>query len=213
MMNGTRHNAAWNGPASDGAALELEDMLHDPRVRRVAEAARLSAAAGELVRRRRSAQGRSQQWLAAKVGTTVQQIGDWERGLGAPPLTVATLAQILVEFGDELVVGTRSEGADAKQEGSMTEAVLAGIIAEVQSLRMPSLQALIAEGGRAVNAAGDAGMVMAIKALVLGYALATRVAPSDCVTPGDANLAAAWIESCLAKFEEAAPPEASALRA
>ena len=54
--------------------------------------------------------------LAARIGSTQAHLSELERGLGANGPTVATLARIVQEFGDDLVIDTKHESERREAE-------------------------------------------------------------------------------------------------
>ncbi|HXY98462.1 MAG TPA: helix-turn-helix transcriptional regulator [Stellaceae bacterium] len=95
----------------------MDELLEGrPLARRAADLAETAAAAGELVRRLRTSRGMSQADLAARIGSTQAHLSELERGLGANGPTVATLARIVQEFGDDLVIDTKHESERREAE-------------------------------------------------------------------------------------------------
>jgi transcriptional regulator with XRE-family HTH domain len=84
---------------------------NDPEVRRAALMAETAAAAGELIRQLRTKKRMSQEELAKRIGSTQAHISELERGLGSNGPTVTTLARIMRELGEELLVETKKQRA------------------------------------------------------------------------------------------------------
>jgi transcriptional regulator with XRE-family HTH domain len=90
--------------------VDFDRLLNaDPSVKRAAEAAEIAASVGELIRQLRTTTGMTQTELADRVGTTQAHLSELERGLGRNGPTTATLARLVSELGDDLVVMTRRE--------------------------------------------------------------------------------------------------------
>jgi transcriptional regulator with XRE-family HTH domain len=97
--------------------LDLDRLLDGrPQAKTAAEWAEVTAAAGELVRRKRVESGISQSELATRIGSTQAHISELERGLGPNGPTVAMLTRIIHEFGDDLVVDTKNERSRREAE-------------------------------------------------------------------------------------------------
>jgi len=82
-----------------------------PEIKQAANGAEIAASVGELVRRVRTARDMTQSTLALNIGSTQGHISELERGLGPNGPTVETLARIVSELGDEVLIETAKERA------------------------------------------------------------------------------------------------------
>jgi len=96
------------------AAFDFDRVLTGrPEAKSIAAAATIAATVGEMIRNLRTAQGVSQTELARRVGSTQAHISELERGIGRNGPTLLTLARIVSELGDTLIVDTQSRRSQA----------------------------------------------------------------------------------------------------
>ena len=99
---------------ASAAAFDFDRVLAGrPEAKSIAEAATIAATVGEMIRNLRTAQGVSQTELARRVGSTQAHISEIERGIGRNGPTLLTLARIVSELGDTLIVDTQNRRLQA----------------------------------------------------------------------------------------------------
>jgi len=181
--------ASAPGPS---ASFDFDRVLHgNPHALQAAQVSATIAEAGELVRRVRVRKGLGQVTLAKKVNMTQPHISEIERGLGPNGPTVATLARILRELGDELLIQSKQEQAIKMAELIATAEDAIGEITEnLATMNLTSLTAVM-QALSEINkdAVGNPFKNAIINGLIMGIYMAIRTLPTSSIAAGDLEFA------------------------
>jgi transcriptional regulator with XRE-family HTH domain len=156
----------------------------------------VAVAAGDLIHRARNRKAMSQANLAKRVGSTQPHISDIERGLGENGPTVGTIARLLRELDDELLVQSRKDRALWMADRiDAAEVALGDLTERIARSGVTNMTEVMAELSKANKAERENPFKNTlINGIVLGIHMALRAQPEAMVGAGQRAAARRIVE-------------------
>lgn len=158
-----------------GKRFDFDRVLSSVRGKENITSIQASIALGDFLRNVREREGVTQSALAERVGTTQPHISEIERGLGKNGPSVGTVARLLTELGDELLVVSRKEQAlrMAQQIGE-AETALGEIAEQIARDEIYDLDAIMNSLYEANRAEGNPFKNVLFNGVIIGIYLVSQ---------------------------------------